>query len=194
MVNSAYFSIPNKIKDVKQALTVIGLGQLKQWIYLLGFVPNGGMTDELIKTSFLRAVFCQQLSKYVKDFKSTETEAYLLGMFSTLDALLGVTLEDAVKELPISDDIKEGLVQRTGPCGELLNMCICYENGEWSKAEKCAVAIDFPSTLSPKLCERGQYVTKHGRAYEAFRRKRINTPSAPFPADDKPKRFPFPLS
>ncbi len=147
MVNSAYFSIPNKIKDVKQALTVIGLGQLKQWIYLLGFVPNGGMTDELIKTSFLRAVFCQQLSKYVKDFKSTETEAYLLGMFSTLDALLGVTLEDAVKELPISDDIKEGLVQRTGPCGELLNMCICYENGEWSKAEKCAVAIDIPVNI-----------------------------------------------
>ncbi len=147
MVNSAYFSIPNRIKDVKQALTVIGLGQLKQWIYLLGFVPNGGMTDELIKTSFLRAVFCQELSKYIKSFDATESEAYLLGMFSTLDALLGVSLEDAVRELPIAETIKNGLTKREGPCGELLNMCIFYENGEWSKAERCAVANDIPVSV-----------------------------------------------
>ncbi len=160
MVNSAYFSIPNRIKDVKQALTVIGLGQLKQWIYLLGFVPNGGMTDELIKLSFLRAVFCQDLSVYVAGFPATKSEAYLLGMFSTLDMLLDVKIDDAVKELPISEAIKEGLVTHEGLCGELLKLSIYYEKGSWNKMSKLAAKLGIPiDAISQTYMDAVKYVS-----------------------------------
>ncbi len=64
LVNSAYFALPNKVQSIKQALLfILGLGQLKQWIYpFLSFAPDGGVSDELIKTSFLRGTFCQELS------------------------------------------------------------------------------------------------------------------------------------
>ena len=68
MVNSAYFAIPNRVKDIKQALTILGLGQLRQWIYLLSFGGEGDFTDEIIKISFQRAVFCQALSQEIPDF------------------------------------------------------------------------------------------------------------------------------
>lgn len=52
LVNSAYFALRNRVRSVTQALVVLGLGQLKQWVYLLSFKQNGNELDtELIKTS-----------------------------------------------------------------------------------------------------------------------------------------------
>ena len=106
MVNSSYFSLPNRVKDIKQALTILGLGQLRQWIYLLSFGGEDDITDELIKVSFQRAIFCQNLSENISNFPLAFSEAYMLGMFSILDQLLDVPMEDALASLPISDALK----------------------------------------------------------------------------------------
>lgn len=144
MVNSAYFALPNRIREVKQALTILGLGQLKQWIYLMSFVPDSGMAEELIKTSFLRAVFCQKLSQAIPSFPIASESAYLLGMFSTLDVLLEVPLADAVSQLPLADEIKNGLLGEEGPCQELLALCVAYEKGRWTKVAHCAENLRVP--------------------------------------------------
>ncbi len=141
MVNSAYFSLSKRIQDVKQALLIIGLGQIKQWIYLLSFTPDGGNTDELIKTSFQRAVFCQNIAVQVPGV--VKADAYLAGMFSTLGELLGISLEDAVRDLPIDDELKQGLQGEDNVYGRLISLCVHYESGEWNKmnenAEKLAL-------------------------------------------------------
>ncbi len=138
LVNSAYFALPNRVKDVKQALTILGLGQLKQWIYLLSFSDDGGVTDELIKLSFLRAVFCQEVSQFVPGFPTSRQEAYLLGMFSTLGLLLEVPIESAIEQLPLSDELKEGLMGMGGKCNQLLALCINYEKGKWREVTNLA--------------------------------------------------------
>ncbi|MCI8600811.1 MAG: HDOD domain-containing protein [Oscillospiraceae bacterium] len=159
MVNSAYFSMPNRVKDVKQALTILGLGQLKQWIYLLSFTPDEGLSDELIKTSFQRGSLCQELSQFVPEFPVSRAEAYLLGMFSTLEALLEVPIEDALRELPISDIVKNGLVAGEGKCGALLRICIAYEQGEWNLMRREAEALQLPTGLvAQKYLETVEYV------------------------------------
>ena len=161
LVNSAYFSLPNRVRDVKQALTVLGLGQLRQWIYLLSFTADGGMTDELIKISFQRAVFCQELSLFVRDFPVSRTEAYLLGMFSTLGILLEAPMEEALKELSISEEVKEGLIQGQGRCGQLLELTIAYEKGEWSRVGKLAPELELPmNTVAQKYLEAVEYVNE----------------------------------
>lgn len=146
MVNSSYFALPNKVKDIKQALTILGLGQLKQWIYLLSFNADGGIQDELIKTSFLRAIFCQDLAELAPGFPLSWSDAYLLGMFSTLGALLEVPIEDALAELPITQAIKDGLAQGEGAAGDLIHLCMCYEHGEWSRMAKYAERLEIPVT------------------------------------------------
>lgn len=144
MVNSAYFARPNRIKDVKQALTTLGLGQLKQWIYLMSFVPDGGMTEELVKTSFLRAIFCQKLAGLAPSLAFSGEDAYLIGMFSTLGALLNIPQEDAIKPLPISNKIKDVLIGRSNPGNKLLELCVAYEKGRWTKMGSCAKQLGIP--------------------------------------------------
>jgi len=150
MVNSAYFALPNRVKEVRQALTILGIGQLRQWIYLLSFVPDSGLSEELIKTSFLRAIFCQKLSGFIPAFTVSAEEAYLLGMFSTLGVLLNVPQEEAVKQLPLSDEIKEGLTGAPGRCGELLGLCVAYEKGQWTKMGRFAQKLNVPTHIIAK--------------------------------------------
>ena len=61
IANSQYFALRNKPSTVHQALTAVGVGQLKQWIYMLCIDPaeqsaNVGL-EEFLQLSFMRAHF-----------------------------------------------------------------------------------------------------------------------------------------
>ncbi len=146
LVNSAWFALRNKASTIKQALVVLGVGQLKQWIYLLSFrQSNGKSPDELIKLSFLRATFAQELSKCANELPINSSEAYLLGMFSTLEKLTDTSFEDALKDLSISEDIKKALISGEGKCGTLLNVILCYESANWHEMQECAQELGIPN-------------------------------------------------
>lgn len=148
LVNSAYFALRNRVKSVQQALVILGIGQLKQWIYLLSFKQDGGgMSDELIRISFLRASFCEGLYKHVSDIEISSNEAYMMGMFSTLGVLMEIPLESALMELPISEDIKTALITGEGKCGYLYKLVQCYEKADWMGMTECAQYLNIPMNV-----------------------------------------------
>lgn len=161
LVNSAYFALRNRAKSVKQALIILGLGQLKQWIYLLSFKhESGDLSEQLIKTSFLRANFCAELLPIIPgEMPISKNEAYLLGMFSTVGQLLEVSLDSALSELGLSEEIKVALTTGEGSCGELYHLVLCYERADWPGMTKHAQALNMPINLiTQKYFECVEYV------------------------------------
>ncbi len=147
LVNSAYFALRNRARSVKQALVILGLGQLKQWIYLLSFKQDDGAQEELVKLSFLRAMFASELVVLAHDMPISRSEGYLLGMFSTLDKLMDISLDEALEQLPISDEIKNGLLKREGKAGTLLSLVLSYEKADWRNMSTAAEELGIPSSL-----------------------------------------------
>lgn len=162
LVNSAYFALRNRAKSVKQALVILGLGQLKQWIYLLSFKQDGAdVPDELIRMSFLRANFCSELSQYAPKLPISKSEAYLLGMFSTLGILMETPLETALAQLSVSEDIFNGLITGEGLCGSLYNLVLAYEKADWRTMTGCAQELEIPmSIITQKYFECVEYVNQ----------------------------------
>lgn len=160
LVNSAYFALKNQATSVKQALIILGLGQLKQWVYLLSFKNDDNtMPHELIKISFLRAQFCSELSQYILELPIAKSEAYLLGMFSTLGTLMQVPLDKALSELPIAQEIKDALLLGTGRCGALYKLVLAYENANWGAMSTLATDLGIQmSQISQKYFECVEYV------------------------------------
>lgn len=160
LVNSAYFALRNRVKSVKQALVVLGLDQLRQWVYLLSFRRNDGNAPiELIKISFLRASMCSELCPLVPNIGMSKSEAYLLGMFSTLGLLMNATLEESLAELSLSDEVKTALISGEGKAGDLLNLVLCYEKADWRGMSNHANALGIPNSLvSQKYIECMDYV------------------------------------
>ena len=52
-----------------------------------------------------------------------------------------VPLEDALKELPISDEIRRGLIQQEGAPGQLLRLILAYEKADWAEVKKEAEVL-----------------------------------------------------
>ncbi len=160
LVNSAYFALRHRAKSVKQALVILGLGQLKQWIYLLSFKQDDGtMPDELIKISFLRAKFAEELLVFAKDMPISKSEAYLIGMFSTLGKLMDVSLEEALSEISVSDEIKLALIKQEGRSGLLYSLVLAYEKADWKNMAVYAEQLEIPANIvTQKYFECVEYV------------------------------------
>ncbi len=139
MANSAYFAVHHETTSVRQAMVRVGISQLKQWIYLLSFEENeDASSEELLKTSFMRANFASSLVKRLKNFVINSTDAYLLGMFSTLEYMIDAPMEEILAEIPIIDEVKQALISHGGKAGRLYDLILCYERAEWSEIKVIA--------------------------------------------------------
>ncbi|MCI8342658.1 MAG: HDOD domain-containing protein [Firmicutes bacterium] len=145
MVNSVHFALRQRTSSVKQALVILGLTQLKQWIYLLSFESgsNDPKSEEVLKTSFLRANFCSELYSHVKGLPITQQDAYLIGMFSTMDTIVNAPIEEVMAELPVADEVKAALISQEGDCGTLYKLVLSYERADWKGIVTHAAELDM---------------------------------------------------
>ena len=151
IVNSGYFALRNRATEVHQAIVIMGLGQLRQWIYLLSMGNSEGEVDEsqeeFLKLSFMRANFCSELIRYAKDMPISRNDAYLMGMFSTLNFLIAAPMEEILAGIPIAQEVKDALLSHTGRCGALYDLVLCYERADWTAIGKLAETLGIPVNL-----------------------------------------------
>lgn len=148
LANSAYFTT-NKITSIRQALVTLGISQLKQWIYLLSNSGAGDEVDEnaeeFLKLSFMRASFCSELMRYCKNMPISRSDAYLMGMFSTLEHLIDAPMEEILSTVPIADEIKAAILNHEGRCGLLYDLVLSYEQADWDKITQYAQELGIPA-------------------------------------------------
>ena len=61
---------------------------------------------------------------------NAKTESYFLtGLFSSLDALLDISINEALAMLPICDEVVEAISGGEGNMGKVLKCAIAYETG-----------------------------------------------------------------
>ncbi len=150
IANSAYYALRTRATTIRQGVMTLGLAQLKQWIYLLSASNEGTVIDtgseEFLKLSFMRANFCSELAGHVRELPITRAEAYLMGMFSTLDYLIDAPLEEILAEVPLADQVREALLTKGGRCGELYQLVLSYEAADWSAITSLAAELGIEDT------------------------------------------------
>ena len=155
MVNSAYFALRHRATTITQAIMTLGLGQLKQWIYLLSASNAESEVDpaseEFLKRSFMRANFCSELMQYAKDMPISKSEAYLMGMFSTLNFLIAAPMEEILAEVPVADEIKAALLNHEGRCGMLYDLVLSYESADWERINQLAEGLGIPPNVMTSI-------------------------------------------
>jgi EAL and modified HD-GYP domain-containing signal transduction protein len=88
-VNSAYFSPIQEIKSVEQACSMLGLKNLKNFIFLLAMNDYISVENPALwKKSLVRALLAKSIAERIAP--GLEDAAYLAGLFSLIDEILGV--------------------------------------------------------------------------------------------------------
>lgn len=131
-INSAFFAFPKKIESIRQAVVYLGTQAIKSWVSLLVVAGLGNKPAELVTQAMQRAKMCELLAKTAK---RPQAETYFtVGLFSLLEALMDTPLEKILESLPFTDDVRQGLLEHTGPYGEALACVIAYEKGDFLRA------------------------------------------------------------
>ncbi len=148
IANSAYFALRHRATTIHQAVMTLGLELLKQWVYLLSVNASDNQidesTEEFLKRSFMRANFASELMTYAKDMPISKSEAYLMGMFSTLNYLIDAPMEEILNEVVMVDEVREALLNKTGRCGKLYELVLSYEAANWDRITELAAELGIP--------------------------------------------------
>ncbi|HTU30397.1 MAG TPA: HDOD domain-containing protein [Solirubrobacteraceae bacterium] len=126
-VNSAAIGLRGEVRSIGQALALLGLDNARRWATLSVIASVDDKPTELTLTALTRARFCELAGPEMTGARPAEL--FTLGLFSVLDALMDTTMLEATEMLPLADDMREALVEREGPMGDLLEAVVARELG-----------------------------------------------------------------
>jgi len=130
-INSVYYSLVRKVTSVRYALTYLGEFGARQFVSLVAASEiSTGKPSELMRLSMVRAQLCQLLGA-TRNIPADDSQLFLLGLFSLLDAMLDISMAELTEKLPLSDELKSALNERRGPLAPYLQAVIAYEQGEF---------------------------------------------------------------
>lgn len=127
-VNSAAIGLRGEVRSIGQALALLGLENARRWAMLSVIASVDEKPTELTLTALTRGRFCELAG--TEAGIATPAELFTLGLFSVLDALMDTSMREATELLPLADDMRDALVDRSGPLGELLQAVIARELGD----------------------------------------------------------------
>jgi len=124
LVNSAAFALSSPIHSFSQAINVLGRRQLQRWLQLLLYArqQEDGGANPLLPLAAVRAAQMESLAKVKGWDRDQQDMAFVAGVFSLLDVLLGMPMGEIVAALSLDLDVVMALLDRAGPLGEILQL------------------------------------------------------------------------
>ncbi|HYD95669.1 MAG TPA: HDOD domain-containing protein [Noviherbaspirillum sp.] len=140
-INSAGFGLGCEIQSLKHAVTMLGYSPLYRWLaLLLATATTTGYSPVLMQTAVIRGRFAELLGGGFLP-KNEAENLFVAGMFSLLDKLLGVPMEDVLEKIQLSESVTQALLSREGIYGPFLAL-----------AEACELNSAVVDSMATSLC------------------------------------------
>ncbi len=127
IINSAGVGLNHRVTSLHQAVMLMGYQRLSRWsVMLITTSPEGGISL-LSAAAVVRARMMEILA--LQDLSAEESEsAFLVGMLSLLDRMLGIDLHQALAQLSLDRAVTQSLLEPEGKYATLLALAIACES------------------------------------------------------------------
>jgi EAL and modified HD-GYP domain-containing signal transduction protein len=150
-INNPTINKRYKITSLRHALNYMGEVEIKKFIALLALANlSDDKPLELLHLSLVRAKFCDLLG-IEKNIGSNPPTAFLVGLFSMLDALLDQQMESLIEKLPLVDEVKEALCGGQNDLSMFLILVKAFESGNWLKVIRISKILEVDQKLLHSL-------------------------------------------
>ncbi|MDP2783051.1 MAG: EAL domain-containing protein [Sulfurimicrobium sp.] len=146
LVNSVAMGLRNPVSSLSQALVMLGRSQLQRWIQLLIYTVSDGSSQSspLLQLAASRGRLIELLARTQQPGNSDyHDRAFMVGLLSLLDILLGMPMPEILDQLSINDEVKEALLDNSGSLGQLLILAERMERGNFDAAEDILAEADI---------------------------------------------------
>ena len=147
IVNSASMGLSTTVNSIKRAIMILGRKQLQRWVQILLYAAKKNSdsgSDALMQTATVRGKLLELIAARDRPHdKNHQDRAFMVGILSLLDSLLGMKMEDLVKTLSIQKDMCEALISRRGYLGRQLELIEAHERGDFELAQSILNELGF---------------------------------------------------
>ncbi|MCL2034116.1 MAG: HDOD domain-containing protein [Oscillospiraceae bacterium] len=142
LVNSSS-RMRNKITSIPHAVSMMGQREVLKWVTTAVSRSLGDdRPNEMTRISLVRAKFLENLAP-IFEFAHMSGELFLLGLFSVIDNILDVPMEQALKQVVVSENIRKALVDNAGIFHPIFSFVKDYENAAWSNVSRQMIVHDI---------------------------------------------------
>ncbi|MES2016330.1 MAG: HDOD domain-containing protein [Pseudomonadota bacterium] len=139
-INSAGFGATREIQSLRQAITMMGYSPMYRWLtLLLATASTSGYSPVLMETAVVRGRLAELLG-YKALGRGEGENLFVAGMFSLLDRLLGLPMQEVLDTIQLPDDVVSALLTRGGKYGPYLAL-----------AEACELNSNLVASLATTL-------------------------------------------
>ncbi|MEO7940304.1 MAG: HDOD domain-containing protein [Burkholderiaceae bacterium] len=130
-INSSGFGLQIEITSFRQAVMMLGLKKLFRWAALLLATSRfGGVPPAVGTTAIVRGRLMELLAIDLQ-FPAEECDnAFLTGVFSLLDTMLGIPMDTALGAIALPESVISALLLQRGPLAALMELCEACETGD----------------------------------------------------------------
>ncbi len=134
-LHSAGFGWRHDVNTIGQALRVLGERSTRKWASLVALTLIGeDKPQELVTTSLVRAQFCEEIGA-LASLPDRQADLFLVGLLSTLDALLDRPIGQVLEQMSVSAEIAHALLEGDNLLGDTLRLAIAYDRADWPRVE-----------------------------------------------------------
>jgi c-di-GMP-related signal transduction protein len=142
-LNSAMFGFQSEIHSVRHALSILGERDVRRWVRLVAAVGAGQeKTGDLVLSALVRGRFGELLSPRVVH---GESDLFLLGLLSLIDAMLEIPMVDVLEKIPLDHETKAVLLGRPSVLRPVYQLMLAHESGEWEAAAELSGKLHLDS-------------------------------------------------
>ena len=126
-INSSGFGLSCEITSFRHAVMILGLKKLFRWAALLLTTSRAGGSPPVVgTTAVVRGRLMELLAAELMPPEECDN-AFVVGVFSLLDTMLGVSMEKAMESVALPQPVVDALLHNTGPFAPFLALAKACE-------------------------------------------------------------------
>lgn len=149
--NSPALAMHKKVDSIEQAVFRIGRRPLAKWltaILLTDLTPTPA-AEEIAMRSSARGRFLELAALEIRQTPMPPDAMFLLGLFSRIDAILGMPMTEVLELLPLEPALAGALQGKSGPAKDWLDLEAAFDEADWTQvAARVATLGVSPETVS----------------------------------------------
>lgn len=130
-LNSYAFCLRTPITSIRHALTLLGEHQVRRWIAV---ACVSAAADDSSPAQLSSALMRARMGELMAPKTGCQGyELFLLGLFSMMDTILGIPLEQLLTKIKIPEETHNALLGKRNHLRDILDLIVAYDRANWEK-------------------------------------------------------------
>lgn len=138
-------------QSLRDVVVYLGISEMRRFVLVACLTSFEEVSNtEIYYLSLIRAKFCELLAARTSE-NNAINDAFMVGLFSLLDVILGLPLDELLEQITVSPEVAKALQSNSGELYLYLRLARLYEQRIWKEANEVAAQLGLPNALVSEL-------------------------------------------